>query len=63
MREHDFLDAIIGYHALTGCDTISVFSGKWKPLPLLVKNNNYGKALTGPERAMSFNSDCEATVS
>ena len=47
IREQDFIQAIIGYHALTGCDTVSAFSGKgkWKPLQLIMKNNNYVKAM------------------
>ena len=35
ISEQDFLKALIGVHALTGCDTVSTFSGKgkWKAIP------------------------------
>ena len=31
IEKHDFLDALIGFHALTGSDTVSAFfrKGKW----------------------------------
>ena len=43
ISEHDLLKALIGTHALTGCDTVSAFSGKgkWKAVQLLLKNESY----------------------
>ena len=37
-----FLKALIGVHAITGCDTISAFSGKgkWKAVKLLQRSEN-----------------------
>ena len=47
ITEQDFLKALIGVHALTGCDTASAFSGKgkWKAIQLLFKNESYVKAM------------------
>ena len=45
--EQDFLKALRGVHALTGCDTVSAFSGKrkWKAFELLVKKESYAIAM------------------
>ena len=47
ISEHDLLKALIGIHALTGCDTVSAFSGKgkWKSVQLLPKNESYVTAM------------------
>ena len=47
ISEQDFLKALIAVHALTGCDTVSAFSGKgkWKAIQLLLKNESYVKAM------------------
>ena len=47
ISEQDFLKAPIGVHVLTGCDTVSTFSGKgkWKAIQLLLKNESYVKAM------------------
>ena len=39
----DFLKSLIGLHAITGCDTVSTFTGKGKvkALKLLMKNRTY----------------------
>ena len=39
ISKHDLLKALIGIHALAGCDTVSAFSGKgkWKAVQLLLK--------------------------
>ena len=38
-----FLDAILGYHSFTGCDSVSAFTsrGKVKPLSIMCKNLTY----------------------
>ena len=35
--------ALIGLHALTGCDTVSAFAakGKWRPLQMIAKNQTF----------------------
>lgn len=45
--EQYFMKALIGVHALTGCDTVSSFSGKgkWKAVQLLQRNERYVKAM------------------
>ena len=42
-RKEDFLDALLGFHCFTGCDTTSSFArrGKIKPLLLLGTNQDY----------------------
>ena len=47
ISEDDLLKAVIGIHALTGCDTVSAFSGKgkWKAVQLLLKNESYVTAM------------------
>lgn len=44
--KHCFMKAIIGVHAITGCDTISAFSskGKGKAVQLLQCNERYARA-------------------
>ena len=41
------MKALIGIHAITGCDTISAFSGKgmWKGVQLLQRNDRYVQAM------------------
>ena len=45
--KHCFMKALIGVHAITGCDTISAFSGKgkWKVVQLLQRNERYVRAM------------------
>lgn len=45
--KYSFLKALIGVHAITGCDTISSFSGKgkWKAVQLLQRNERYVRAM------------------
>ena len=45
--KHCFMKALIGVHAITGCDTISTFSGKgkWKAVQLLQRNERYVRAM------------------
>ena len=40
-------EALMGLHALTGCDTVSAFSskGKLRPMQMIVKNLAYVKAM------------------
>ena len=47
ISEQDFLKALIGVYVLTGCDTVSAFSGKGmrKAIQLLLKNENYVKVI------------------
>ena len=42
-----FMKALIGVHAITGCDTVSAFSGKgkWKAIQLLQRNERYVRAM------------------
>ena len=55
--KHCFMKALIGVHAITGCDTISAFSGKgkWKAVQLLQRNERYVRAMAsiGEEWAVS----------
>ena len=41
--KENYLKALIGIHALTGCDTVSAFcgKGKWKAMQLLQKKKEY----------------------
>ena len=52
-----FMKALIGIHSITGCDTISAFSGKekWKAVQLLQRNEKYVRAMAsiGEEWAVS----------
>ena len=52
-----FLKALIGMHAITGCDTISALlgKGKWKSVKLLQSSEKYARAMasTGEERDVS----------
>ena len=43
IRVQDFLKSLIGLHAITGCDTVSAFTGKGKvkALKLLMKSMTY----------------------
>ena len=43
IRVQGFLKSLIGLHAITGCDTVSAFTGKGKAraLKLLMKNRTY----------------------
>ncbi len=43
-----FVKALIGVHAITGCDTISAFSGKgkWKAVKLATRNQAYVRAMS-----------------
>ena len=38
--KRDVCEALIGLHALTGCDTVSAFASedKWRPVQILMKN-------------------------
>jgi len=42
-----FIKALIGVQAITGCDTISAFSGKgkWKAVQLLQRSEKYVRAM------------------
>lgn len=66
--KHCFMKALIGVHAITGCDTISTFSGKgkWKAVQLLQRNERYVRAMAsiGEEWAVSEETfkDTEALV-
>ena len=42
ITKQEACEALMGLHALTGCDTVSAFSskGKLKPMQMLVKNHN-----------------------
>ena len=63
-----FLKALIGVHAITGCDTISAFSGKgkWKAVQLLQRSEKYVRAIAsiGEEWEVSEDTfkDTEALV-
>ena len=41
-------EALLGLHALTGCNTVSAFSskGKHRPMQILTKNHTYVKTMT-----------------
>lgn len=43
INKENYLKALIGIHALTGCDTVSAFcgKGKWKAIQLLQKKSEY----------------------
>ncbi|EDO43283.1 predicted protein [Nematostella vectensis] len=43
----DALCGLVGFHALTGCDSVSAFSqkGKWRPLQIVLKNKKYMEAM------------------
>ena len=43
-----FMKALIGVHAITGCDTVSAFSGrgKWKAVQLVQRNTAYVRAMS-----------------
>ena len=43
IKKENYLKALIGIHALTGCDTVSAFcgKGKWKAIQLLQKKSEY----------------------
>ena len=45
--KNGFLKALIGVYAITGCDTISAFSGKgkWKAVKLLQRSEKYVRAM------------------
>ena len=47
ISQQNFLKALIGVHALTGCDTVSAFcgKGKWRAVQLLQKNKEYVDAM------------------
>ena len=47
INTQDVFDGLIGFYALTGCDTVSSFSskGKWRPLQLVIKNQKYVQAM------------------
>jgi len=68
IEKHCFMKALIGIHAITGCDTISAFSGKgkWKAVQLLQRNERYVQAMAsiGQEWAVSEETfkDTEALV-
>ena len=57
MDKHCFTKALIGVHAMTGCDTISAFcgKGKGKAVQLLQRNERYVRAIAsiGEEWAVS----------
>ena len=57
IEKHCFMKALIGIHAITGCDTISAFSGndKWKAVHLIQCSGRYLRAMTsiGQECAVS----------
>ena len=40
-----FLKALIGMHAIRGCDTISPLPGKWKAVQLLQSSEKYVRAM------------------
>ena len=41
--KQEICKALIGLHALTGCDTVSAFAakGKWRPLQMIAKNQTF----------------------
>lgn len=47
IQAEDVLDSLIGFHALTGCDSVSAFSlkGKWRPLQKVMKNKKFVEAM------------------
>ena len=47
IEKQSFMKALIGIHAITGCDSISAFSskGKWKGVQLLQRNDRYVQAM------------------
>ncbi|CAH3154442.1 unnamed protein product, partial [Porites evermanni] len=47
IEKQSFMKTLTGIHAITGCDTISAFSGKgrWKGVQLLQHNERYVQAM------------------
>ena len=43
IMKQEVCKALIGLHALTGCDTVSAFAakGKWRPLQMIAKNQTF----------------------
>ena len=54
-----FLDALVGFHCFTGCDTISAFSGrgKLKPLSLMCKSEDYVEAFSALGREVAIDDE------
>ena len=55
--KQDACEALIGLHALTGCDTVSAFAskGKWRPVQMVVKNQGYVKTMKDIGKEWSVN--------
>ena len=47
IAKQDLLEGLVGFHALTGCDTVSSFSlkGKFQPLKVVLKHAKYVQAM------------------
>lgn len=55
--KQDACEALIRLHALTGCDTVSAFAskGKWRPVQMVVKNQDYVKTMKDIGKEWSVN--------
>ena len=62
--KNGFLKALIGVHAITGCDTISAFSGKgkWKAVQLLQRSEKYVRAMASIGEEWEVYEDTKALV-
>ena len=59
ITKQEACEALMGLHALTGCDTVSAFSskGKLKPMQMLVKNHTYVETMKNIGKEWSVNED------
>jgi hypothetical protein len=59
ITKQEACEALMGLHALTGCDTVSAFSskGKLRPMQMLVKNHIYVKTMKDIGKEWSVSDD------
>ena len=59
ITKQEACEALMGLHALTGCNTVSAFSskGKLKPMPMLVKNHTYVETMKNFGKEWSVSED------